>query len=73
MLVEQHFTVTGPAFRKMAGCDLKVKSKRPITIGKVERFHGSYVRETWRHPCHGAYIYHWNYERPHQGIDYLMP
>ena len=47
--------------------------RRPTTIGKVERFHGSYDREAWRHPSHDAYIHHWNYERPHQGIDYLMP
>lgn len=47
--------------------------RRPTTIGKVERFHGSYEREAWRFPSHGDYIKHWNYERPHQGIGYLIP
>ena len=47
--------------------------RRPTTIGKVERFHGSYVKESWRYPTHEAYIHHWNYERPHQGIGYLIP
>jgi transposase InsO family protein len=47
--------------------------RRPTTIGKVERFHGSYDREAWRFPSHEAYIKHWNYERLHQGIGYLIP
>jgi len=47
--------------------------RRPTTIGKVERFHGSYVREAHLFPTHEAYIHHWNYERLHQGIGYLIP
>ena len=47
--------------------------RRPTTTGKVERFNGSYEQEAWRYPSHEAYIKHWNYERPHQGIGYLIP
>lgn len=47
--------------------------RRPTTIGKVERFHGSYEREAWRFPSHQEYIHHYNYERPHQALDYLTP
>ncbi len=47
--------------------------RRPTTIGKVERFNGSYEREAWRYPDHQKYIYHYNYERPHQALDYLTP
>ena len=47
--------------------------RRPTTIGKVERFHGSYVREAHLFPTHEKYIHHWNYVRLHQGIDYLIP
>lgn len=47
--------------------------KRPTTIGKVERFHGSYEREAHLFKTHQEYIQHWNYTRPHQGIQYLKP
>jgi len=47
--------------------------RRPTTIGKVERFHGSYEREAWRFNTHHEYIHHYNYERPHQALDYLTP
>ncbi len=52
---------------------IAASKRRPTTIGKVERFHGSYISEAWRHPSHEACIHHWNYERLHQGIDYLIP
>jgi transposase InsO family protein len=47
--------------------------KRPTTIGKVERFHRSYEEEAWRYPSHGVCIQHYNYERPHQALNYLTP
>jgi len=47
--------------------------RRPTTIGKVERFHGSYETEAWRYPTHQEYIHHYNYERPHQALNYLTP
>lgn len=47
--------------------------RRPTTIGKVERFNGSYEREAWRYPSHQEYIQHYNYERPHQALNYLTP
>lgn len=47
--------------------------RRPTTIGKVERFHRSYEEEAWRYPNHGMYIQHYNYERPHQALNYSTP
>ncbi len=47
--------------------------RRPTTIGKVERFNGSYEREAWQFSTHSKYIHHYNYERPHQALDYLTP
>lgn len=47
--------------------------RRPTTIGKVERFNGSYEREAWRFSSHDEYIHHYNHERPHQALDYLTP
>lgn len=47
--------------------------RRPTTIGKVERFHGSYEQEAWRYPSHLDYIRHYNFERPHQALNYLTP
>jgi len=47
--------------------------RRPTTIGKVERFHRSYEEEAWRYSDHTEYIQHYNYERPHQALDYLTP
>lgn len=47
--------------------------RRPTTIGKVERFHGSYESEAWRFSSHQDYIYYYNYERPHQALNYLTP
>lgn len=47
--------------------------RRPTTIGKVERFHGSYEREAHLFKTHQDYIQHWNHIRPHQGIQYLKP
>lgn len=47
--------------------------RRPTTTGKVERFHRSYEEEAWRYPSHLRYIKHYNYERPHQALNYLTP
>ncbi len=47
--------------------------RRPTTIGKVECFHRSYEEEAWRYPNHGMYIQHYNYERPHQTLNYSTP
>jgi len=47
--------------------------RRPTTIGKVERFNGSYEREAWRYPNLHQYIQHYNFERPHQALNYLTP
>jgi len=77
--VQFHTTQEGGKIKFRKFCErhriqhIVASKRRPATIGKVERFHGSYVRGAWRHPIHEAYIHHWNYERLHQGIDYLIP
>ena len=56
------------------GIDHIVASKRrPTTIGKVEAYHKAYVFEAWRFNGLGEFVYYWNFERPHQGINYLYP
>ena len=52
---------------------IRTSKKRPTTTGKIEAFHGCYEREAWRFSSHGAYIHHWNYERPHSSIGYSYP
>ncbi len=47
--------------------------RRPTTTGKVERFHRSFEEEAWRYPSHLKYIQHYNYDRPHQALNYLTP
>jgi transposase InsO family protein len=57
--------------------------KRPQTMGKVERFWGSLWRECLEKSIFlnvedarlrvGLYIDHYNFHRPHQGIDGLVP
>ena len=47
--------------------------RRPTTIGKVEAFHKAYVYEAWMFDGLGKFVYYWNYERPHQGINYMYP
>jgi transposase InsO family protein len=62
---------------------LVARPKRPQTLGKIERFWGS----LWRECVEGAlfvdladarlrvghFIDHYNFQRPHQGIDGLVP
>jgi putative transposase len=47
--------------------------RRPTTIGKVERFHRTYEEEAWRYKTLGAFLRYYNYERPHQALDYDFP
>jgi len=47
--------------------------RRPSTIGKIEAFHKAYKYEAWMFPHHQQFVNYWNYERPHQGINYLYP
>ncbi len=44
--------------------------RRPTTIGKVESWHRAYEYE--RRMPHREFVKYWNYERPHQGIGYLI-
>jgi transposase InsO family protein len=45
--------------------------RRPTTIGKVESRHKAHDYE--RRMGHDEFVKYWNYERPHQGIGYLIP
>lgn len=45
--------------------------RRPTTIGKVEAWHKAYEYE--RRIGHKEFVRYWNYDRPHQGIGYLIP
>lgn len=47
--------------------------KRPMTIGKIESFHGRYDAESPYFGSHSEYIQFWNYKRLHQGIGYVTP
>jgi transposase InsO family protein len=62
---------------------LVARPKRPQTLGKVERFWGSLWREcletavfrdlTEARKRVGHWIDHYNFQRPHQGLDGLVP
>lgn len=62
---------------------LVAKPKRPQTLGKVERFWGSLWRECLETAVFrdlddarkrvGHWIDHYNFQRPHQGLDGLVP
>jgi transposase InsO family protein len=57
--------------------------RRPQTLGKVERFWGTLWRELLEHETFidlgdarnriGLFIDHYNFQRPHQGVDGLVP
>lgn len=59
------------------------RPKHPQTLGKIERFWGSLWRETLERSIFnsldeareriGHYVDHYNFHRPHQGIDGLVP
>ena len=62
---------------------LVARPKRPQTLGKVERFWGSLWRECLETAVFrdlaearkrvGHWIDHYNFQRPHQGLDWLVP
>ena len=47
--------------------------KHPQTNGKIERWFGSYKNESSRFNNLTEYLYHYNFSRPHGGIDYAKP
>lgn len=47
--------------------------RRPTTIGKVEAYHKAYVFEAGMFDGLSKFVHYWNYERPHQGINYMYP
>lgn len=47
--------------------------RRPTTTGKVERWHRSYEEEHKMFKSLKEFVRYYNYERPHQGINYLTP
>ncbi len=50
---------------------IKASVRRPSTIGKVESWHRAYEYE--KNVSHNMFVKYWNYNRPHQGIGYLIP
>jgi transposase InsO family protein len=47
--------------------------RRPTTIGKIEAFHKAYEVESHLFNQHWSFIPYYNYTRPHEGVNYLMP
>lgn len=71
---KEHGESTFTLMLKELGVQHIVASKRrPTTIGKVERFHRTYEEESWRFRTLGAFLRYYNYERPHQALDYQLP
>ena len=52
---------------------IMASKRKPSTIGKIEAFHKAYGLEAWMFKNHQEFIHYWNYQRPHQGIDYQYP
>jgi len=67
---ESTFTQT---LRELGVQHIVASKRRPTTIGKVERFNRTYEEEAWRYKTLGAFIRYYNYERPHQALNYLTP
>jgi len=67
---ESEFTQT---LRELGVQHIVASKRRPTTIGKVERFHRSYEEEHGRFRTLGAFHRYYNYERPHQALDYQFP
>ena len=67
---ESEFTRT---LRELGVQHIVASKRRPTTIGKVERFNRTYEEEAWRYRTLGAFIRYYNYERPHQALDYQFP
>ncbi len=75
------------AFQEMLGNlgveHILTKSQSPQTIGKIESFHRNIQKELLRRHEYATikearkaisdYIEHYNYERVHMGIDYMVP
>lgn len=58
--------------------DLGVKhivasKRRPTTIGKVERFHRTHDEERYNFKTLGQFLRYYNYHKPNQAINYLVP
>jgi transposase InsO family protein len=47
--------------------------RRPSTIGKVERWHRTYVEEHHKYPTLWRLVRYYNYVRPHQSLGYKVP
>lgn len=67
---ESVFTQT---LRELGVQHIVASKRRPTTIGKVERYHRTCDEEHWRFRTLKAFLRHYNYERPHQALNYLTP
>ena len=66
---ESEFTQT---LRELGVRHIVASKRRPTTIGKVERFHRTYVKEAWRYKTLGAFLRYYNYQRI-QALGYQTP
>jgi len=46
---------------------------KPTTLGKIERWFGTYDLEHARFPLHWKFVEYYNWERPHMALDYSTP
>jgi transposase InsO family protein len=54
-------------------CTNAARVKSPTTVGKIERFSGSFEREARRFIDLERFRYRHNHVRPHQSLDYRRP
>ncbi len=47
--------------------------KSPTTVGKMERWFGTFKHEAWRYVDLDQFLYTHNHVRPHQSLDYGRP
>ena len=84
---EQILTDQGTQFKPARGgtsefarhcCELGIEHitasvRRPTTTGKIEAFHKAYEVESHLFNQHWSFIRYYNYARPHESLNYLVP
>lgn len=63
----------GPKLEALGITHILAGVKHPQTNGKIERWFGSYKDESPRFDGLSEYVYHYNFCRPHGGINYAKP
>ncbi len=59
--------------RKTGVKHIRARVKSPTTLGKMERWWGTFEREAWRYLDLDHFLYTYNWVRPHQSLDYRRP